>query len=537
MQKRLIIAILLCLLAAAPVSLVLGDAALTIDPAAQGAAPTPAIAEDPQPIRANTPTIVTLTGTAPFDLLYTAAGDDTISVIARSMEEPGVVDTTVEVLTTSGTRLSFNDDHGGARSGLQAFDSVIEDLELPRAGDYVIRVTTFSGAGAGDVEVTVESDDADPGTTAEEVPSVVNPDASQLPNNAPAEGEPGATAKSETITGTLEAEGTYTHTFAATAGDVVTITVRAPSGSGLDPQVTLIGTDGDELAYNDDHDDTDSSLSSFDARILNFSLPETGDYTIEITGFLRTSGAFELTIDSNTGIVINAPSTTNTPSAENDEEADIVEGQIGPNEPYVYALDAEMGDVYTLTARATSGNLDPQLYVYDPAGNFVLGSDDHGTSDRTLAFLDAQIENFIVPDDGEYTVEVYGYGDTTGRFELTVTKVATNAPTGAPEEEVVTGQIEPGGEFTTTFEAEPGEYVTISVRGLSAELDPQAALLGPNGRVVADNDDHGTVAMGLGQYDSRIENYRVTEAGEYTVRVTGYGETEGTFAVTISVLR
>ena len=130
-----------------------------------------------------------------------------------------------------------------------------------------------------------------------------------------------------------------------------------------------------------------------------------------------------------------------------------------------------------------------------------------------------------------------GYKDSAGSFTLTIDKVATDAPTGLPSEQVVLGTVKSRETFTQTFEAQAGDYVTITARALTTDFDPYVALVDAAGTVLIDNDDHGTSSATLGFYDSWISNYHITADGTYTVEVSGSTDVAGSFGLTIGTLR
>lgn len=470
--------------------------------------PTPGAAET---ISANVPITVDLTGSGAVDLIYSGSSGEIISVTARSLEPDGVLDTTVEVLNAGGTRLAFNDDHGTARSNLASFDSFIGDLKLLSAGDFTIRVSTFSGAGAGQVEVLVMSDS---GTSA----PTVEPTSTE---SREPEGE-------EVITGVVPDNDRFTQSISVQPGDVLTVTVRA-TDNVLDPRVALIDPGGAVVAENDDHASDDMSLARFDSRISDFAIIDGGRYTIQITAFGGAGGSFELTIERTSGL-----DTTPTPTSETVET---LQDSIGAGETFTHEFSARAGDVYVITASALEADFDPRLAVYDSANEEIFSNDDHGTSDAGIAPLDARIINLIMPSTGDYVVEVSGYQESAGEFELTLERVATGAPTGSGTDQVFTGDVRANGTFTETFEARVGDYVTITVRAVSEDFDPRLSLISPDGVIVADNDDHGTSAANIGFLDSRIHNYFITESGTYTIEVQGYRGSAGSFAVTVTTLR
>lgn len=491
---------------------------------------------DGEPISPDTPTTVELTAGEPTDLIYSGAAGETISVVVRSLEAPGTVDTTVEVLDSAGVRLAFNDDHITPRAELAPFDSVITGLDLPASGDYIIRVDTFTQAAEGRVEVTVESDAPAPPTAPTPIPDT----------DADADADAEAAAPlDETITGTVPDDSSFLHTFDGVGGQVVTITARATT-TELDPRLTLTAPDGSVLAENDDHGTADPDLDTFDARVADVTLPQTGAYTIAIAGFAGTGGPFELTIVSRGGAAADGGATT-----DDDDDADVAPGEMPPRaldiidgeiafagDRFIVPLEVEAGDVYTLTARATNDSLDTQIYLFDADDGLINDNDDHGTSDRTLAASDARIRNHIFQAAGRYEIEIVGWSDTRGPFELQIEQVATDAPLGTGSYEIVTGEIDQNGQFTQTFDAQAGDFVTLTVRGLANDFDTQVALLGPDGDLLADNDDNGSLTDPyLAFRDARITNYRMPASGSYTVSITGFGSSSGPFALTITTLR
>lgn len=479
--------------------------------------------DTPTEISANTPVTVRLTPGTPVDLTYTSPGGETVAVVVRSLEVAGTLDPVLEVLNATNTRLTYNDDHQTTRADLDARDAAVEGLELDSAGVYTIRVNSFSGAQAGQVEVLVDTRPPTP------VP---------LPTAAEIDEAATATPAANVVTGSADAVvtgdvpdgGVFTYTFSAAAGQAVTITVRATSANELDPRIALAGPDGQLIAENDDHTDADPSLTLSDSRLTGVPLPADGVYTLTISGFAGTGGPFELTISAATAPP--TPAGTPTPGGSQSVTGDIVTGG-----DYVTTFEARAGEVYVITARATGGDLDPQIFVVDSFDEILASSDDHGSADPTLSSTDARIDNLIIEADGLYSVEVYGTNDTAGSFELAIERVGTDAPGGPGEDEVITGEIIPGGVYEHTLSAKAGDYVTITVRALTDNMDPIVTLLDSERTPLADNDDHGTFSRDLSQVDSRIENFHIAATGDYTIEVNGYRDSEGAFAITLTTRR
>ncbi|MDZ4764854.1 MAG: hypothetical protein SGI73_09905 [Chloroflexota bacterium] len=451
------------------------------------------------------PVVVELTGNGAVDLRYSADDAVTINIQARSLDT-SLVDTTLEVVDGGGLRLAFNDDHGTTRADLTPFDSLIMGLQLPARGDYLIRINTFNGASAGRVEVTLTFGEVSP---------------------APRVGRD----QVETVTGVVPESDRYTYGVELFAGDGVTLTVRATDNT-LDPKVALVAPDGTAVATNDDHGTQEPGLSRYDSRISNFAVETSGFYTVEITGFGGIGGAFELTIALGEA---DAPQSLLSGS-------ETVEGSVIPGVPFQHYFDANVGDVITISARAQTENLDVDLALYNLNEELLESNYEHGTSDSTLFFYDARINNYIVQETGSFLVEVTGYEVDTGTringdLELTIERVTTDAPLGLGDDQVFLGEIEPNGIFAQSFEAEAGDYVTIRVRSLTRGFDPTVDLLTPSGVLAETNDDHGSNDSSLARFDSQIMRYRVTESGMYGVEVGGYRDTAGSFGITVTTVR
>lgn len=90
-----------------------------------------------------------------------------------------------------------------------------------------------------------------------------------------------------------------TYRFSATAGQVVTITLRAANpGSDIDTLVNLFDINSTLLFSNDDTDNREGGLGVFDSRIANYTIPADGVYLIEATSvFVGNDGAYILRLD------------------------------------------------------------------------------------------------------------------------------------------------------------------------------------------------------------------------------------------------
>ncbi len=83
--------------------------------------------------------------------------------------------------------------------------------------------------------------------------------------------------------------GQCQYSFEGSAGDIVTLAMDS-SSPGLDPQLRLLGPDGEEVAFDDDSGGDGNSL------IHGFRLCCTGRYTILAESYGVPTGKFTLLV-------------------------------------------------------------------------------------------------------------------------------------------------------------------------------------------------------------------------------------------------
>lgn len=219
-----------------------------------------------------------LDGQIPTILAYVAEGGEALTLTARALGEGTIegldgtytLDTVIEILSPDGERLAYNDDHHADAATLAATDSAIERLILMEAGTYLIRVNSFNGVTAGEVEVShALVSPVDYAITTENETSLI-------------------------LNVALNPAQPFSYRFTVEAGTQYTIVARDLKGR-LDPIITLRDTTPDEtvIATNDDYAYRFGDafiLNVFDARIIDAEIPMDGDYTLEVREFLGRGG-------------------------------------------------------------------------------------------------------------------------------------------------------------------------------------------------------------------------------------------------------
>lgn len=480
-------------------------------------------------------TVVQVNAGAPTELTYVAQPGDQITVTAAGTPQFATLDTTLEIVNAAGVRLAYNDDQGALDPALPAFASVIRDLTLETGGTVTIRVGTFGGASAGQVQLTLISGQqiAPTAVPAQSGASLTAAAQGTTTGGSLTGGQPPVSGGElpALYTGEVPVGGDFTGTLTMLTTEAITITVRALDNA-LDPKVDIIDGGGTILASNDDHGTSDATLGRYDSRISGFTPPSDGLYTIRVDGYGTTAGRFELTI-SRSPVSGLAPTPVTQPIVTAQGNSQVVTISVPANDVYVYELAANQGDVYFFTVRALDATFDPYLIITDTLGFTLAINDDQGGSYPDLGVFDVALGNVIFPQTGTYTLEIGEYNDQGGNFELTLTRVATNAPTTPPIQDVVRGTIAANGLFSHTFDATAGQYITILVNARTTDFDARVALYSPQGVLVAENDDNSSEMNELGFRDSLIRNFMITETGTYTVEVQGYQDSAGEFNLII----
>jgi len=123
------------------------------------------------------------------------------------------------------------------------------------------------------------------GLAAQVASGIVQQPGAPLPGNVQMRG---AIEIGQSVSGQVVANGPpQGYTLRANRGTAITVTVTAiGAASMLDPLVALYGTDGTQIAFNDDSAVADERLNSR----LEFTLPVDGTYTLLVSAFTGLSG-------------------------------------------------------------------------------------------------------------------------------------------------------------------------------------------------------------------------------------------------------
>lgn len=183
---------------------------------------------------------------------------------------------------------------------------------------------------------------------------------------------------------------------------------------------------------------------------------------------------------------------------------------------------------------------DPYLMLVSPDGDVIARSDDaqgfsggYGPSG-----LNSRIEGAVLPEDGEYTIVATSFGETETFpyvLQLQSDQRETTDLRSIELNSTATGQIDKTDEFSqqyrgfyepVTFDAESGQTVRVDMGAQRG--DTYLTLLGPDGTVIAENDDNDR------SLNSTIERTTLNEDGQYTIIASSYSPGD-TFEYQLSV--
>jgi hypothetical protein len=144
--------------------------------------------------------------------------------------------------------------------------------------------------------------------------------------------------------------------------------------------------------------------------LISFTLEPDNTFEVSDGGIVRGLDTLPYQAEIENAAIIQAGQTLNGSIAQD-------------NKFDVYVLQGTAGDEINIAMNATSGTLDPTLYLVGPFNNVVAENDDveAGTNRNSL------IANLTLPETGQYIIIAthFGalYGGTTGTYSLSVTQL------------------------------------------------------------------------------------------------------------------
>lgn len=419
----------------------------------------------------------------------------------------GGVDPRMTLYDANGGLMAMDDDTAGDGGAL------LRNILLPADGVYYVQA--LSSGSAGDYQLTITLEDA-----AAQIAFAATVTPTHTPIIGTATPLPGGEQLYDhvPVAGRIERAGSFARYFInAAPAEVVTIAVSPAPGSALQPHVQIINPAGEVL-----FDVPARWDNGGDALVPALSLLEGGVYSVFVTGDGRTTGDFIVSYGRG-GSHRDVQRGEALPGVPNTGEI----GRRGLRDVWTVLLN--QGDEIALRVQSQNRGFDPTLDIVQPDGS-VLASDDNGADN-----LNPRIEGLRVPVTGLYAIRVSGANaGSYGPYQL-VWQRTTAAPTATPlmaAYRILTADdLLPAQSYLSyPFQGMAGQHVRIRITALSADLDPVAALIAPDGTVVAEGDDSG------GSLNPDFEA-ALPATGTYLVRVNAYNGAGGTVTVVVEGLQ
>jgi hypothetical protein len=352
----------------------------------------------------------------------------------------------------------------------------------------------------------------------------------------------------QTINGTLangdclnpiEADGSRVdeYTFTGSAGQQIAVSMSAT----FDTFLYLLRPDGTVLIANDDAN-PDVSTNSRIPPTGFITLESTGVYSILANSFRpEDGGPYTVTLTAGTtcNLASMAFGDTKNGTLSSGDCTNPVDEDGTPVDFYTFSGTA--GQQIAITLSATSGNLDPYLYLLLPSDD-LLADDDNGGG-GTAARIPQGGGFGRLPVTGTYTIIVNTVLTTqSGNYSVTLTKAAADCASvpltigTAVNGSLVNGDcrlLEDSSFIDAyTFTGTANGQIVITMTSSSATLVPVLFLLAPTGDVLAidvNNDGDGTARIpgtaaftlpAAGTYTVLANSFQPNQTGNYTLRVT-----------------
>jgi hypothetical protein len=485
------------IVAAGNSSLASGPFTLTLDMAEATAEPTVPVAPTEQGIATVNPG-QTINGTIPNGTAYVAfafnARAGQVVTITLASDD---FDAALKLRDASGRELASDDDSAGN------LNARIADFVVPADGVYTIILTSTSGTSAGRYTLTLEGAAAQPTAlplTGSPPPTSAPVQPTELPVEATAQNvfnDITPITPGQTVNGTLtDAALSAAYSFVGHAGEKVTITLTSDD---FDALLALRTTEGANVISDDD------SAGNLNARIDSFRLQADDTYIILVSSSGgRSTGAYSLTFQSDrpaeaTPQPTTSPEATATPTvlpagSNTLNPGDTVTGMLQSGAPDSYTFSGRAGQVVSISA--ASEQFDAYLALKDASGN-TLASDDDSAGN-----LNPLIQNFALPADGTYTIQIGSY-DNLGVGDYSLSLAGTQTPEATPDTGIFLPFSPVGYGYTVrlafdqevriqilSFQGHAGDMINVSVDS-GGTFDTRLTVKRADGFVVATDDDSG----------------------------------------------
>jgi len=329
----------------------------------------------------------------------------------------------------------------------------------------------------------------------------------------------------ESREGDVAGGGKAYFTVVVTTASRIGASAEATAGSACDPLLELQDAMGSVMARDD------NGGGGVNARLSAWLNP--GRYAVVLYNNTQSAGQCRFRVwreEGGPGPDIQPGQNQQRPPKQAGPIAlgETKNGALGQGERHAYSFSVQEPTPVTIDLQSDNSPLDPYL-VLENAQKQVIAQDDDGGGGTN-----ARIVSQLAP--GSYTVIAQPYGNSMGTYRLTLTKGMPAAPATPEVKTVERGALSIGRRIDAnlalnerhlySLKLEKKENIAIDANRLGQAMDPVLELSGPDGKVIAQDDDGGG--------DRNASIARSLEKGEYRVAVFGYGGSQGPYRLYVS---
>ncbi len=309
-----------------------------------------------------------------------------------------------------------------------------------------------------------------------------------------------------------------THTFSASAADVISFALSVTSGT-LQPVIELYDPTGTDIAFNYNGNPYGCSAGST-LEMNNVKIPSTGTYTV----LIKDCG------DTNTGNYSIFMQRMNNPVGGmplvfgGQPQSGTLASPISRNS---YNLSASAGDVISFTLSVTGGALQPVIELYDSTGT-NLTYNYNGNPYGCSAGSTLEMDNVKLPATGYYTVFIKDCSDTnTGNYSIFMQRMNNPAGVvplgfgGQPQSGMITSPISSN---SFAFSGSSHDVINFTLVVTNGKLEPVIELYDSTGTDIAYNYNGNPYGCSAGSA-LEMNNVKLPSTGYYTVFVKDCSDT------------
>lgn len=325
----------------------------------------------------------------------------------------------------------------------------------------------------------------------------------------------------DSVAGTVDASGPSAWDFVGLEGELIDIIIE-PVGD-FDIVFDVVDANGSSILPNGE---IDAAFGTEEIREL--TIPASGSYVILVRGFADETGDYQLTI-AEAGTVTTTPPIGGG-DGESIEYGAFVSGAVDSANPMAsYSFSGAEGEAVGMVITPFD-DFDVVVDVVDGSGNSIL------PRERDASFGSENVL-VVLPADGVYTINVYGFDGAPGSFDMQMSFPLTNVVFANPDTleaedeglghafpfttlqagDMVGTHVEPSEELDVAIQVRQGDE-TLSGLGYDPERGFDAAVGG---------EDYVFIAEETGTYTFRVVNSVddfAGNTGDYEVTLFGTPE-------------